>query len=479
MYRIAKLMFLTGMLATLCSLTLTQIGCGSGSGSSSSSNTQTTQSTGGSTDNTGGGGTTPTPPVVTPPVVTPPAGPTPLPGIGTINVVQNIVFFLEENRSFDSYFGMLNAYQKTVKGIANPQVEALPLNVILKDLSGNPIKPFHIQTACTDAITPAWGASITQYASGKLTGFMRTLPHRPDDPDGTRAMGYYDWTDLPYYYELATQYATSDRQFASVGARTPVNRMYIFGASSYGNIDFGPVPQSAPTIFDRLTAAKITWKHYYLPSILPQNLNINAFHTSKTDPDKIVPIDQYFTDLQNGTLPQVSFIETDGSGFDEHPQDNVQVGAVHISQIINSFISSSYYATGVVLMSYDEHGGLYDHVKPITVAAPDNIPPNTSEDPGAAPGDFTRAGFRVPLMVVSPWVKPGYVSHVPRENTSMLKFIETRFNLQPLTKRDASQDDMTEMFDFTTPALATPPQLPVQLTNRPCSFTLEVSPMPP
>jgi phospholipase C len=409
-------------------------------------------------------------PPVTPPVVTSPAG------IGTINVIQNIVFFLQENRSFDSYFGMLNAYQKTVKGIANPQVEALPLNVVLPDLAGNPIKPFHYQTACTDAITPAWGASIVQYANGKLNGFMKTLPIRPDDPNGTRAMGYYDWTDLPYYYELATQYATSDRQFASVGARTPVNRMYIFGGSSFGNIDFGPVPQTAPTIFDRLTAAGITWKHYYLPTILPQNLNINSFHTSKTNASQIVTIDQYFTDLKNGTLPQVSFIETDGSGFDEHPQDNVQVGALEMSNIINAFINSSYYATGALLMSYDEHGGLYDHVKPMTVVAPDNIPANISQDPGGKIGDFTRAGFRVPLMVVSPWVKPGYVSHVPRENTSMLKFIETRFNLAPLSKRDASQDDMTEMFDFTTPALATPPQLPVQLTNRACSFALEVGP---
>ena len=334
MYQIAKLMFL-GILAALCSLTLTQTGCGSGSGSSGSSNTQTTQSSSGSTDNTGGATTT-TPPV-TPPVVTQPAGPTPLPGIGTINVIQNIVFFLQENRSFDSYFGMLNTYQKTVKGIANPQVEALPLNVVLPDLAGNPIKPFHNRTACTDAITPAWGASIVQYANGKMDGFMKTLPIRPDDPNGTRAMGYYDWTDLPYYYELATQYATSDRQFASVGARTPVNRMYIFGASSYGNIDFGPVPQTAPTIFDRLTAAGITWKHYYLPTILPQNLNINSFHTSKTNASQIVTVDQYFTDLKNGTLPQVSFIETDGSGFDEHPQDNVQVGAVHVSQIHQLF----------------------------------------------------------------------------------------------------------------------------------------------
>ncbi len=476
MYRIAKLMFLAGMLAAFCSLTLTQTGCGSGSGSSGSSTTQVQSP--GSTDNTGGGGTpTTTPPVVTPPVVTTPAGPTHLPGIGTIDVIQHVVFALQENRSFDSYFGMLNAYQKTVKGIANPQVEALPLNVTLNDLSGHPIKPYHYRTACTDAITPAWGSSIVQYANGKMDGFMKTLPRRPDDPDGTRAMGYYDWTDLPFYYELATQYGTSDRQFASVGARTPVNRHYILGASSYGNIDFGPIPSTAPTIFDRLKDAGISWKYYYIPAI--KSLPINSFETGKLHPPQIVTIDQYFTDLQNGTLPQVSFIETNGSGLDEHPQNNIQHGAQVMASYINAFINSAAYANGVFFLSYDEHGGLYDHVPPIKVLAPDNIPPKTSEDPGAAPGDFTRSGFRVPLMVVSPWVKPGYVSHVPRENTSILKFIETRFNLQPMTKRDVSQDDMTEMFDFTQPALVTPPALPQQLMNKPCDVTLEVSPMHP
>ncbi len=175
MNRILKLMFLAGMLAALFSFTLTQTGCGSGG--SGTSSTQTA-STGGSTDSTGGGSTTnnpgggdtttTTPPVVTPPVVTPP---TTLPGLGTINVIQNVVFMLQENRSFDSYFGMLNAYQKTIKGIANPDVEPAPLNVVLKDLAGNPIERFHYQTACTDAITPAWGASITQYAGGKLDRF--------------------------------------------------------------------------------------------------------------------------------------------------------------------------------------------------------------------------------------------------------------------------------------------------------------------
>jgi phospholipase C len=396
-------------------------------------------------------------------------------------VIQNIVFVLQENRSFDSYFGMLNAYQTTVKGMATSNVEALPLNVVLKDLAGNPIKPFHYKTMCTDAITPAWGASITQYDGGKLDGFMWTLPVRPDDPNGTRAMGYYDWTDLPYYYEVATQFATSDTWFASVGARTPVNRMYIMGASSYGNIDFGPIPTTAPTIFDRLTAAGITWKYYYEPTIPSGTLNILAWNTSKTSPQNIVPTTEYFSDLQNGTLPQVSFIERDNSGLDEHPTNNVQVGSASMAAEINALINSSAWPTSVLLLGYDEHGGLYDHVRPITVPAPDSIPPNLSEDPGAAhtePG-FTRSGFRVPLMVISPWVKPGYVSHVPRESTSFLKFIELRFGLKPLTARDAWADDMTEMFDFSTPALLTPPPLPEQPTNGACSAALEVSPMEP
>jgi phospholipase C len=356
-------------------------------------------------------------------------------------------------------------------------VEPLPLNVQLTDRSGHLIKPFHQNTVCEDGLTPAWGASIVDYDDGKMNNFMHTTNPSTIDPDGTRAMGYYDWTDLPFYYEVATQFATSDRFFSSVGARTPVNRQYMAGASSYGNVDFGPVPGTAPTIFDRVKAAGYTWKWYYLPQI--KTLSIKGWHTYVTDPQNVVPISEYFTDLQNNTLPQVAFIERVGSGLDEHPTNNIQRGAADMATEVNAFLASSSWPTSVMFLAFDEGGGLYDHVKPLTVVAPDNIPPKLSELQTPKPGDFTRSGFRVPLMVISPWVKPGYVSHVPRELTSILKFIETRFALPPLTARDAAADDMTEMFDFTNPALLTPPPLPAQPTNGHCNPSLEVSPQHP
>jgi phospholipase C len=299
---------------------------------------------------------------------------------------------------------------------------------------------------------------------------MHTTNASDLDPSGTRAMGYYDATDLPYYYELATQYATSDRFFSSLLARTPPNRMYILGASSYGNIDSGTIPDTAPTIFDRLTDAGVSWKYYYQEGV---TIRLKSWHTYKTDSDKVQPIGNYFADLKNGTLPSVAFIER-GVGLDEHPQNNIQKGAADMKSEIDAWMNSSAYATSAFILFYDEGGGLYDHVPPITVPAPDDIPPKLQPD--SKPGDFTLSGFRVPLVVMSPYVKAHFVSHVPRELTSWMKFIEKRWNLKPLTRRDAWADDMTEMFDFTKVSIPTPPPLPAQPTNGKCDRTLEMSP---
>jgi phospholipase C len=129
----------------------------------------------------------------------------------------------------------------------------------------------------------------------------------------------------------------------------------------------------------------------------------------------------------------------------------------------------------VFILAYDEGGGLYDHVPPFTVVAPDATPPNLK--PTDLPGDFTLSGFRVPLVVISPWVKPHFVSHTNRELTSILKLIETRFGLTPLTARDAAADDMTEFFDFVDPPTwLTPPPLPAQPTNGVADQSKEAPP---
>src|SRR6185437_3960539 len=198
-------------------------------------------------------------------------------------------------------------------------------------------------------------------------------------------------------------------------------------------------------------------------------------------PQKIAPISEYTTDLQNGTLPQVAFIEpASDAGLDEHPSDsdarpeNIQKGAAYAASLINALMQSSSWHSSALFLTFDESGGLYDHVSPQPTVSPDGIRPIDLEpgDPCTTTSgptcDFTYTGGRVPLIVISPYAKTHYVSHTVADYTAMLKFIETRFNLPSLTARDAAQMDMTEFFDFVNDPWATPPTPPAQVTNGPC-----------
>src|SRR5207237_4843080 len=179
---------------------------------------------------------------------------------------------------------------------------------------------------------------------GKMDGFMKTSPSVPSsiDPTGTRAMGYYDQTDLPYYYELATQFATSDRFFSPVMTNTNANRMYLFAGTSFGHI-FPDTPPAGgwtqPTIFDKLDAANVSWRYYYQDngSYLPQ------WSTYQRDARKMYPISSSYTDIKNeATLPSVIFIERAGpSGLDEHPENNIQLRAQDASNSTNAWLDSA------------------------------------------------------------------------------------------------------------------------------------------
>jgi phospholipase C len=299
------------------------------------------------------------------------------------------------------------------------------------------------------------------------------------DNAGLRAIGYYDQTDLPYYYELASQYAMSDSFHSAILANTPPNRMYLFGATTQGRTYPDPSghPQwNIPTIFSSLQNASVKWAYYYQDDMfLPEfeDWNNDAIRS------KTFPIQKFLDILASPTadqdLPQVIFIERSSStGFDEHPDNNIQKGAAVVKSFIDALQNSSAWGSSVFILTYDEGGGTYDHVPPFKVTAPDDYAPILS--PTNQPGDFTDSGFRVPFIIVSPWVKPGFVSHVNRETTSILKFIETRFSLPPLTRRDAAADDMTEFFDFTSAPRLALPALPAQPTNGTCDFTIEAKP---
>jgi phospholipase C len=167
-------------------------------------------------------------------------------------------------------------------------------------------------------------------------------------------------------------------------------------------------------------------------------------------------------------LPQVSyvdpiFIASANTENDEHPPSNIQVGQQFSSNVVNALMQSPNWSSSALFLTYDENGGFYDHVPPPAAVTPDDIPPMLQ--PGDAPGAFDRLGFRVPVSVVSPYSKAHYVSHITYDHTSTLKFIETRFGLPPLTRRDAAAADMTDFFDFSHQSFATPPTLPPATIN--------------
>jgi phospholipase C len=385
---------------------------------------------------------------------------------------------------------------------------------------------------CTENLTPAWDeshhdvalkggdsawATTTSFTTTdfSMNNFLDTTNNVAEqhDPNGTRAMGYYDGTDLPYYYDLATFFATSDAWHSPILANTVPNRMYLMAATSFGHEypdDTGHPAYSAPTIFRAMNTANVSWLYYYKDGIFLANFA--DFQDPAIGP-KTFPVSDLMSRLANScsgntcdadsALPQVIFIDSasGGSGLDEHPDNNIQSGAAYVQSIIAALMNSTAWHDSVFILTYDEGGGLYDHVAPFQVPAPDGDLPGQCPDAnngsanycalGQLGGNFDLTGFRVPMIVISPYAKPNFVSHTPRDFTAILAYVENTFNVAPLTSRDAhwqAQGDMSEFFvDLTgAPPLLTPPAgagtsawttfLKTQPTTGTCDPTKEVGP---
>src|SRR5216684_268709 len=418
-----------------------------------------------------------------------------------IQSINHIVFMAQENRSFDTYFGQLPAYWQA-NGIPAQTFDGLPVGASNPSFDGTTTVPaFHLATECIENLSPSWNESHVDWNRNDPTSTTATLDgyvynaakyamaNGLTDTAGARAMGYYDGSDLNYYYFMASNFATSDRWFSPAMDRTQVNRMYLLAATSQGYA-YPPgtnandnTPLTAPTIFDALQKAGISWKVYatdygkngsdpstYLTMFAP-------YAPPKQLPSNVVPATQFVTDAQNGTLPQVAMIEGGyNSGLDEHPKNNVQTGAAYVESLINGLMGSQSWKDTVFILTYDEGGGFYDHVPPKAAVNPDGIAPkdlpptDICANGKGANCNFDSTGYRVPLIVVSPFTRMNYVSHTPADYTAILKFIETRFNLPSLTKRDAAQMDMTEFFDFKGVPWATAPTPPSQVTTGVCDF---------
>jgi phospholipase C len=474
-------------------------------------------------------------------------GVSPAPG-GTQNVmaINHIIFLAQENRSFDHYFGQIRQYwaqngiaDQSFDGLpqfnpssgASPLVGPPPTNPGCDPSSpppascaadtSNPVTSYHLITQCIENPSPSWNESHVDWdfndpvgqQAAALDGFVMTAANdarqnQPpfNDTNGIRAMGYYDGNDLNYYYFMASKFATSDRWFTPAMTRTEPNREYLVAATSQGYVypigtdSADTALLTATTIFQELQTAGVSWKIYvdptgstctgppYDPACLLTLTYMKNFQWGQTIPTQypqnIAPVSQYFTDLQNGTLPQVAQLEpaTD-AGLDEHPStsdsqpNDIQLGANYVASLINGLMTSSSWSDSVFILAYDEMGGLYDHVSPQPAVSPDGIKPvdllpgdicTTTTGPTC---DFVFTGYRVPLIVVSPFTNQNYVSHTVADNTAILKLIETRFSVPALTARDAAQMDMTEFFNFTNPPWITPPTPPAQNTSGACYLT--------
>ncbi len=365
--------------------------------------------------------------------------------LGSQIPINNIVIIMQENRSFDSYFSQLS----------HGGVDVAPTDATNPDADGKPISRFHQTKLCFDDTAHSWGNAHLEYDKGKLDGFVTA-----NNPGGERAMGYFTDAELPFYYDLARTFAISDRHFCSVMTSTWTNRMYLFAATSWGLIsnDFPPdedkFGERYENVFLELSDAKVDWRIYTVrhatPAILATTLADNE--------ERFQHLEDYFKDAKAGTLPAVSIVEPDttieGLSADEHPPADPQPGQAFSESVAKALFASPQWAHSALIITYDENGGLYDHVPPPAACPPDDLVPHPMPEGVANPYD--TYGFRVPLIVVSPYARRGYVSHNISDHTSITRLIEARFDLPAMTARDANADPLFDLFDFDHPNLEIP-----------------------
>jgi phospholipase C len=360
--------------------------------------------------------------------------------------VDHIVVVMMENHSFDNIVGALGRGDGFTLDSAGVPTATNP------DDQGHLVHAFHMPTPCQLHGKPsqAWNASHTQLLHGNR-GFVISQ-------SGPVSMGYWTKADMPFTNSLASTFPIADRYFCSVLAQTYPNRRYLMAGTSIGLIDDtlpSPLPPNG-TIFDTLDAHDISWKNSY--SSLPTTGIFISLLSRPSITGNLAHIDAFYADCASGSLPSFSLVDPDfGTQSEEDPQD-IQYGDVFLSKVVDAVMSGPKWGSTLLVWAYDEHGGYYDHVVPPAAVPPDDIPPALVA--GDLPGSFDQLGFRVPAGVVSLYAKPDFVSHTVYDHTSILKLVETKWNLPALTRRDAAANDLLDMVDFTSaPAFHRPPKL--------------------
>jgi phospholipase C len=402
---------------------------------------------------------------------------------------EHIVVVMMENHSFDTYLGMLPKRGQPKADGFTFDGNGVPLNSnpIPGDKKGGRIRSFRMTSTCQGDVSQAWDATHTQINGGRMDGFVGSTGGDANDTP----MGYYDEEDLPFYYSLAKTFTVGNRYFCSAPCQTYPNRRFLVAGTSTGDIstDSGSITAAsmvpaAGTILDQMTANDVSWINYFtdLPgtAIIASNVEKNPTHYQ--------PAAAFLTAAKAGTLPSVSFVDPEfgvtsdvggdlnsyllsnaaakaalpgfvgadasSSGGDEETPQNVLNGQAFVNQIVNAVMSGPLWAKTLLIWTYDEHGGYYDHVAPPAAPVPDSVAPDLQ--PGDATGTFGMYGVRVPAVVVSPWTKPNDVTNVVHDHTSIMATIEMKWNLPSLTYRDANATTLHDYLDLSPAGLARP-----------------------
>jgi phospholipase C len=370
------------------------------------------------------------------------AAPARLPRPGASGI-DHVVVVMMENRSFDHVMGWLPGADGKQAGLTFLDPAGMPHSTY-------PLAPDFQGCAHADPDHSYDGARI-EWNNGACDGWLR------ESGGDLYPVGYYRQQDLPFLGRAAPAFTACDRYFASILGPTFPNRLYLHsGVTDRLDDAFNRV--DLPTVWDRLAKAKLPARYYYgnVSFLLLWNGKYDRITSTRR---------QFFADCKTGKLPAFSMVDPDltladtgpqsGIWNDDHPHADVRAGEYFLSTIYNAVTRSPAWARTLLVITFDEWGGFFDHVPP--PVAPD-------VDPG-----YQQRGFRVPCLLISPFAPRGKVSHTVYDHASILKLVEWRWALDPLSLRDQEANNLATALDFSHPLLAAPKlAVPRLVAGAPC-----------
>lgn len=390
---------------------------------------------------------------------------------------DHVVVVMMENHSFDNFLGMLPWQGQPDADGFRFDASGTPVNT--NPYRGRQLRVFPAPSLCgpANAGSQSWNDTHRQIDGGRMDGFAAT---------GPGSMAYWNRADLPWTYWLAETFTLAQRWFCSAPCQTYPNRRFLLAGTAYGNISTTTASLSDPpppngTVFDQLHRYGVSWCDYF--SNLPQTGIIPSI--IKKYPANLAPMARFYADAAAGTLPAVSFVDppfgvladvggvigtlplpaaqlidqilSDQDADEENPGD-IQLGERFVAKVLSALLRSPAWPRTLVIYTFDEHGGFYDHVPVPAAIPPDSIRPHLL--PGDVPGGYDIYGPRVPAIVASPYSRPAGLSSVTYDHTSVLATIEAKWNLPALTYRDANAATVLDCLDLSRPALLHPPPAP-------------------